>query len=68
MSATVKAERCMIHRPEIWTIEQVQARINVLQVWPKDLWAGIYEDPRCGCAAPDGVCEADSIAYLEGLL
>lgn len=48
--------------------ERIEARIRTLEASPRNFLDALDGDPRCGCGAPDDICEWDSPAALEGLL
>lgn len=50
------------------TLAQIEAQIAVLESWPRDFNDAVQGDPRCGCGAPDAICEWDSVTFLEELL
>lgn len=61
--------KCMYY-PDLSTTprERIEARVRTLQDWPQNFLRAVSFDPRCGCGAPEDVCEWDSVTVLEGLL
>lgn len=48
--------------------ERIEARIRTLEDWPRNFLDALDFDPRCGCRAPDAICEWDSPTALSELL
>lgn len=57
--------KCQFIEPSVLDAEQISGRVNELDALPELIH---YADPRCGCAAPDDICEWDDVRLLEDLL
>lgn len=61
--------KCMYYPDHsMLTPRQIEARIAILEGWPRDFNDAMQGDPRCGCGAPDAICEWDDAELLRGLL